>query len=79
MRVCLFIDSVDYEQVNVSFTVGTEDELQFDFIVFENDQVEENETLQLHIEAEDPAIAITQPSSMEIIIINTDSESLCSL
>ena len=62
--------------MNVSFTVGVENVLQFDFIVFENDQVEENETLLLRIETDDPAIGIAQPSSMEILIINTDSESL---
>ena len=40
--------------------------------VFEDGIVENDETFQLQLTSDDPAILLVQPNTSEIIIINTD-------
>ena len=44
--------------------------------VFEDDLVEGNETFQLQVTSDDPAILLVEPSTAEITIINTDGKTI---
>ena len=57
------------EVVHLTAAVG---EVCVTFHVFEDSLVEENETIELSVQSEDPAVLLLVPVTTTVIIINTD-------